>query len=289
MGGIGCLAIDARFIASHQERRVVREARLEEEGMQVSLTEPVGAPYRAFVLAGGLGLRLRTVVDDLPKVLAPVGGRPFLDYILCQLARSDVRRITLCTGYGDAAVRAFAGDGSRWGVAVSYSLESAPLGTAGAVRNAWAAGDEDRALVLNGDSFFDVPLADLVERHRAGGASATIAAHETDDAGRFGSLELGDDGEVLAFREKATGGRAAINGGIYVLERAALDGVEPGRTASIERDVFPALVTRRSSGPALRAYAYPGFFVDIGVPEDYARVNRDPSPIQHALEETIRC
>ena len=99
-------------------------------------TGPGDPTVRACVLAGGLGLRLRSVVGDVPKVLAPVGGRPFLAYLLGQLAANDVRQVTLCTGYRSDAVEAFCGDGAAWGLALSYSRETRPLGTAGAIRQA---------------------------------------------------------------------------------------------------------------------------------------------------------
>jgi D-glycero-alpha-D-manno-heptose 1-phosphate guanylyltransferase len=251
--------------------------------MATARSEGVRMP-RAFVLAGGFGLRLRSVVADLPKVLAPVDGRPFLDVILRQLARDKVRHVTLCTGYGDAAVRSFCGDGSEWGLEIRYSHETAPLGTAGAVRAAWDGGYEEDGLVLNGDSFFDVPLADLVARHRASGAGATIAVHEAPDAGRYGALRLGDRSEIVDFVEKGVPGPALVNGGIYALRRDVVQGIEPGASGSFEREVFPAMAAAAGTGAPLLGAIYSGFFIDIGVPDDYAQANDEPGPIRRALE-----
>jgi len=132
------------------------------------------ASVRACVLAGGLGLRLRSVVSDRPKSLAPVGGRPFLGYVLRQLAEQGVREVTICTGYGREEVRHFAKEGTEWGLRIAFSEEREPLGTAGAIRLAMDRFTGDEFLVLNGDSFFDVQFDRLIETHRSMKAEGTI-------------------------------------------------------------------------------------------------------------------
>jgi NDP-sugar pyrophosphorylase family protein len=242
---------------------------------------------RACVLAGGLGLRLRPAVGDLPKVLAPVGGRPFLDYILRQLAFNGVRRATVCTGYGADRVEAFLAEHAPRDMEVGSSRERRPLGTAGAVRQAWAGLEDDTMVVLNGDSFFDVPIAQLIAAHRAAGASATLAVRRTDEAGRYGTVEVSSDGWVTAFREKAEAGPGLMNGGVYVVDRHALEGLAAGKPASLEKDVFPGLTTGRrppeGQSGGLLAVEFAGFFVDVGIPADYTRIDADPSAIRHAL------
>lgn len=226
---------------------------------------------RAYILAGGLGLRLRSVVADRPKALAEVGGRPFLDFVIGQIAAHGGMAITLCTGYGTEAVRSAVGDGSRWGIRVDVSAEDRPLGTAGALRLALTATGREgsEALVVNGDSFFDVPSADLVAAHRAANADLTIALHRATDAGRFGTIEIAGD-RVIAFREKAEVGPALINGGIYVLRPAVVDRLPAGEPASLERDLFPALICDPTA--IVIGRSFPGFFTDIGVPADYGRI-----------------
>lgn len=230
----------------------------------------------ACVLAGGLGLRLRSVVEDVPKVLAPVGGRPFLDYILRQLTHHGIRRVTLCTGYRSDAVESFAGSGERWGLEVSYSAETSPRGTAGAIAAAWRALDDERLLVVNGDSYFDVPLDVLWAKHVASAATATMAVRRTSDAARYGTVEIGPGGIVTAFREKGADASGWMNGGIYVLQRTALDGIDPDQPASLELDVFPMLASRsdRAAGRTLYAVPFEGSFIDIGVPADYRRADQ---------------
>ncbi|HYH94261.1 MAG TPA: nucleotidyltransferase family protein [Candidatus Saccharimonadales bacterium] len=244
----------------------------------------------ALVLAGGLGLRLRSVTGDLPKILATVGGEPFLHYVLARLRRDGIRDVTLCTGYGADAVRRFAGTGEAWDLRIDYSEETTPLGTAGALRLATAESAHERFLVLNGDSYFDIDLRDLVEAHARLGGLVTIAARRAESAGRFGAVRIGADGAVEDFEEKREAGPATINGGIYVIERSVLTDLPADVPVSLERDVFPAMVGAVSGdAPAsggLMAALFDGFFVDIGIPDDHARIDREPGPL---LGRAVRC
>ncbi|MBA2720936.1 MAG: NTP transferase domain-containing protein [Chloroflexi bacterium] len=237
---------------------------------------------RALVLAGGLGTRLRSVVGAAPKALAPVGGRPFLHYLLAQLQRNGFDDVTVCTGYGADAVRSFVGSGATWGLRVDCSDEPQPLGTGGAIRLAIGRHPDKRFVVLNGDSFFDIVLADLIAAHEAMAGLVTLAACRLSAAGRFGTVDIGPDGDVRAFREKDQAGPAEINAGVYVLERAAVEGLPAGTPISLERDIFPSLI---APDPAtgrtgrLRATVYEAFFADIGIPADHAAIDRDPRPL----------
>lgn len=223
-------------------------------------------PPVAFVLAGGLGTRLRTVVGEVPKVLAPVGGRPFLAALLEDLGRAGIDRAVLCTGHKAEEVEAVLGDGAALGIALAYSREPEPLGTGGAVRLALARHPTPTALVLNGDTYCAFEPGELVALHRARGAAATLVAVEVADPSRFGSLRLGRDDRVEAFVEKgAAKGPAWINAGIYVFEAATLEAAGPaGARFSLETDLLAPL-----AGRGLHALKTRGRFVDIGVPADY--------------------
>ncbi|HVZ82655.1 MAG TPA: nucleotidyltransferase family protein [Terracidiphilus sp.] len=219
---------------------------------------------QVLVLCGGLGTRLQAAYDGGPKALAPVNGRPFLDYQLAWLRRQGVRRAVLCVGYRHEEIEARypAGAGDP---AIAYSVENQPLGTAGAVKNAEAAIEGKQFFVVNGDSLADVSLAELLQFHRARGAAATIATVRVDDAARYGSVAADADGRVTGFAEKGTAsGRGRVNAGVYVMEPAVLDAIAAGRKVSLEREVFPAL-----AGRGLYAFAAQGSFIDIGVPEDW--------------------
>jgi NDP-sugar pyrophosphorylase family protein len=226
----------------------------------------------AIVLCGGLGTRLRGAFPDVPKVLAPVGGVPFLDHLLRLLARHGLRDIVLAAGVGSEQVRRVAGDGSEWGLSVRTVVEPNPLGTAGAARFALEeAGIDTPFFVVNGDSYFGGDLGHLVARHvEDGSAVATLGLARVADASRYGTVEFDEEsGVVTGFREKdhARSGAAWINAGTYVLSAEALTAVRPGQPGSIERDVFPGLV-----GRGLRAVGFPdATFIDIGTPEDHAR------------------
>ncbi len=217
------------------------------------------------ILAGGLGTRLRPALGERPKVLAEVDGRPFLAYLLDQVAAAGLRDVVLCTGWhADQVERAL---GSVHGpLRLRYSAETEPLGTAGALRRAlpWLAGDT--ALVMNGDSFCDADLAAAFAWHRGARSEATLLLVEVADTSRYGRVELGEDGAICRFLEKQAGSGAGwINAGIYWLARARIESLPPRTPLSLERDVLPGWVGHGLSGLRTRAR-----FLDIGTPRSYA-------------------
>ena len=217
------------------------------------------------VLAGGLGTRLRSAVADRPKVLAEVGGRPFLGYLLDRLAAAGCRTVVLCTGYmGEQVEAAF---GSNYGaLRIFYSREPEPCGTAGALRLATTRFESDPVLVMNGDSFCDVNLEDFWNCHRSSQAEASIALTRVVRSERFGRVKLEPDGKIVEFCEKReTGGPAWINAGIYFLSQEIIRAIPEGANLSLEREVFPRWV-----GRGLYGYLSGGAFLDIGTPEDFA-------------------
>ena len=218
------------------------------------------------VLAGGLGTRLRPVIGDLPKVLAPVAGCPFLHYVLQYLRSQGVSDVVLCTGYGAEQVADYCKDGSRWDMRVRYSPEAKPLGTGGAIKHAqfWIASNP--FLVLNGDSLVRADLAQLVSFHTEKQARITMVLTEVPDKIRFGSVVLASDGPIAGFSEKGHEGGGLINAGIYLMDRAVLEAIPTESNVSVERGVFPCFV-----GKGLYGIVVPGPFIDIGTPEAYAR------------------
>jgi len=238
---------------------------------------------RSFILAGGFGTRISSVIGDLPKPMAAVGDRPFLEYLVLQLRSQGLKEITICTGYQGEKIERYFGRGARWGVCISYSQETEPLGTGGAVKKATAGYEDGDFLVMNGDSFVDADIRALIHDHLACRARATMALLPVDDASRFGRVEL-ESGRICGFMEKGHAGPGLINGGIYVLHRSVLEGISEGR-ASLELDVFPELVGRDFFGKVLD-----GFFVDIGIPEDYYRIIDKPELISRFTRlEGVEC
>ncbi|HTS21097.1 MAG TPA: nucleotidyltransferase family protein [Casimicrobiaceae bacterium] len=221
----------------------------------------------AIVLVGGLGTRLRGVVSDVPKPMAPVRGRPFLSFVLDRLADAGFDRAVLASGYRHEAVRGHFGNAYR-GMALDYSVEAEPLGTGGAIRLAWSAGIAE-PFVLNGDTYLELDFGAMVAAHATAGALFTMAICRVPDAGRYGALELEGD-RVRGFAEKGRSGPGWINGGTYLLGRE-LRGLLPAQGAfSLERDL---LASRLGSIRPL-AFRSAGPFIDIGTPEDYARAER---------------
>jgi len=220
----------------------------------------------AVVLAGGKGTRLRSVVSDVPKPLAPVNGRPFLDYQLALLARSGrVAKAVLAIGWlADRVIEHY--ERNPPPLPLEYAVEHELLGTGGALRNALDATSTSRVLALNGDSVFRWELQPLFDAHESAGAVATLALVRVPDTVRYGAVEV-QRGRVAAFREKVgSSGPGLINAGVYVFERAALERVEPGRVLSLEREVFP----RMAVDGLLAAAVFESDFIDIGLPETYA-------------------
>jgi NDP-sugar pyrophosphorylase family protein len=236
------------------------------------------AELPVLVLAGGLGTRLRSVYNDGPKVMAPVAARPFLSYLLRNLQRGGLRRVVLCVGYKHEQIESWAGDGIALGLELVYSVESEPLGTAGSLRlaaNRYV--KSGRLVAVNGDSLMQVDFAEMLDFHIAHSARATLALARVPDAARYGRVEVDERGWVRAFIEKASNaGTAFINGGIYIFQREIFDSIPAGRPVSLEREVLPALI-----GDGLISFPTNGDFIDIGVPEDFARAQAQPKELFH--------
>lgn len=218
----------------------------------------------AVILAGGLGMRFRPVMADRAKALAPVRGRPFLAYLLEQLAAAKVAHVILCTGYmGDQVKREF-GDTYK-GLQLFYSHEMSPLGTGGALRLALPLLKSDPILVMNGDSYCTEDLTSFWKWHFERSAQVSILLARGADTMRFGKVEVGPEGLVSSFEEKGGIGPGWINAGIYIIPRFLVQTIPPGQMISLEREVFPTWI-----GGALYGYQSKAHFLDIGTPEAYA-------------------
>jgi len=234
----------------------------------------IPSPMRAVILAGGEGTRLRPLTLSTPKPVVPVVDRPFLRHQLDLLAGVGVTEVVLSVAYRPERIEAVFGDGSAFGVRIRYAVEDTPLGTGGAVRNALPFLDE-RTIVLNGDILTDVDLAQIVSRHAAEGASASILLTPVPNPAAYGLVETEPGGRVRRFREKPNPEEITtdtINAGIYVLETRVLDLMPAGVNHSIERGFFPALLAR---GDLVLGPVHRGYWIDIGTPEKYLQVHRD--------------
>ena len=220
---------------------------------------------QAVILVGGLGTRLGERTKATPKPMLPVGGRPFLDTLIDEIARYDVfDEILLLAGHKAESILARYNGTVRGRTRLAVSLEQAPLGTAGALVHA-AGRLQERFLLLNGDSFFDFNILDLATRASAGLVHMALRANVVGD--RFGRVALDGD-RVRSFMAPGQGATGPVNAGVYVVDRSILARVG-GLPASLEQDVFPAL----AAAGAMTGTSYHGYFIDIGIPEDFARAD----------------
>jgi D-glycero-alpha-D-manno-heptose 1-phosphate guanylyltransferase len=217
----------------------------------------------AIVLAGGFGTRLREVVPDLPKPMASVAGRPFLEILLSMLAQKGFTRVVLSLGFMSDKVISHFGDNYQ-GLQLVYEVELQPLGTGGAIRAALARCMTDHVFIFNGDTYLDLEV-DALERLWQQSHCPAIVVREVPDTERFGRVEL-QEGRVNAFLEKGVLGLGLINAGCYVLPKNALDAFPLGQNFSLETEFFSKQLQRiRFDG-----FVTQGLFIDIGVPDDYA-------------------
>lgn len=223
-------------------------------------------PVTAMILAGGLGTRLRDVLDDRPKPMAQVAGKPFLEWLIRQAYSQGVRLVVLCTGYRGNIIEEYFGDGKKWGVNLSYSRETSPLGTAGALRFAIERTRVETLLVLNGDSYCRYNLEHLLTAHKSRKASATLWVVPVAERLRYGAVEITPEGSVRSFVEKGVNAeRGYINAGVYLLRRDLIASIPKDIKLSLETEVLPSLV-----GRGLYAVRGEGPFIDIGTPESFA-------------------
>lgn len=224
----------------------------------------------AIILAGGFGTRLRTVVNGVPKPMAPIAGRPFLEVLLDDLSGNSVSRVVLAVGYKKEIIMSHFAHQYK-SVAIDYSIEDTPLGTGGAIKKALALCHDDDVIIVNGDTFFDVDLKKMMATHKKSGVLITMAIREMTHFSRYGTIAV-SDGYVTRMIEKKPCEKGYINGGIYCVNRHLLD--EAVReTFSFESDFLEKAVGSRK----IRAFISDGYFIDIGVPADYAKAETELS------------
>ncbi|HLQ32081.1 MAG TPA: nucleotidyltransferase family protein [Chloroflexota bacterium] len=231
---------------------------------------------KALILAAGEGTRLGALTRGRPKPMLPVGGRPLLEHQLDLLRHHGIIEVAINLHYKPQSIVEYLGDGSRFGVSITYSSETRLLGSAGAAKRlGWFF--RDSFLVMYGDLLTDLDLSLLMERHRTSSGLATLALCSPDDPTRCGMVEVSAEGRVREFIEKPTAevvqGHLA-NAGIYVLEPEVLTYIPPDRPWDFGYDVFPSML---ALGLPLFAYQVPGYVLDIGTPDRYAQAEVDLS------------
>lgn len=228
---------------------------------------------QGLILAGGFATRLRPLSCSKPKLLFPIVGVPLIDHMIYWFREGRVRQLILAVNHLSDRLKIEVGE-RRLGCKISFSVEEAPLGTAGPIRLARRAlHRKEPFIVANGDVVSDIDLEGLVRFHRETGADATIALVSVRDPGAYGSVSLDSKGRITRFEEKSESitGPGWINAGVYVLNPMVIDMIPAGRPASLERQVFPILAGRFR----MQGWRHRGFWYDVGKIPDYVRANRE--------------
>ncbi len=229
---------------------------------------------KAVILAGGLGKRLKKVVRDRPKSMAPVLGKPFLEYQIKQLERYNIIEIVLCLGYLAYQIERYFKDGTKFDVNIRYAVEKEPLGTAGALKNAENYLEDEAFLVLNGDSYSEVDITKFIQFHKKKGGRGTILLTRVSQTQDYGLVKMDENKRITRFLEKPekTLSSSIVNAGIYLLEPEVLNYIPQGKRTSLEREIFPYLLKKNLP---LFGYLTSDYFIDIGTPQKYAQIQED--------------
>ncbi|PCJ64301.1 MAG: D-glycero-D-manno-heptose 1-phosphate guanosyltransferase [Bacteroidetes bacterium] len=222
--------------------------------------------FDVIILAGGLGTRLASVVSDVPKPMAPVAGVPFLDHILKKLPHHNIGQLILAVGHKYEKIEEYYGNLYQ-SIPIVYSIEKEPLGTGGGIGKAFTLVKEKTALILNGDTYFDVDYEQMWQTHSGNGGLMTLALKQMPTPDRYGTVLL-DNKSIVRFQEKQTGlNSGLINGGVYWADASLKDELPKMEKYSFESEVLEKKVKEGK----LTGHISDGLFIDIGIPTDYER------------------
>ncbi|RYE22395.1 MAG: D-mannose-1-phosphate guanyltransferase [Sphingobacteriales bacterium] len=222
------------------------------------------------ILAGGLGTRLRNTIGNYPKCMAEVDGNPFLQYILTYLRQQGVSRVILSLGYKHEIILDWLAK-NKFDLDIDHVIETEPLGTGGGIALAIAKAQTDNVFVVNGDTMFRVDMSGMLTFHTGKQAATTLALKEMHDFNRYGLVNTDAVGTITSFEEKKQTALGFINGGVYVIDRNKLKGNSFPEKWSFEKDYLEPSVAKG----ILAGYKESGYFIDIGIPEDYSKAQTD--------------
>jgi D-glycero-alpha-D-manno-heptose 1-phosphate guanylyltransferase len=222
------------------------------------------------VLAGGLGTRLRGTIGDYPKCMAPVNGQPFLHYLFVYLQEQGCSRVILSLGYKHEVITEWL-EHRQWPFDVSYVIEQEPLGTGGGIQLAIREAKTGHVAILNGDTMFRVDLNAQLDFHKSVQAGTTLALKSMQQFDRYGVVNIDEEQHIVSFEEKQYREEGLINGGIYIVDKDYLLSKQLPEKFSFEKDYLEAFVAEKK----FYGYEHPGYFIDIGIPEDYNKAQGD--------------
>jgi len=223
----------------------------------------------AIILAGGFGTRIQSVISDVPKPMAPVCGKPFLYYILQSLVQQKIEKIILAVGYKNEVIINYFGHKFQ-SADLIYSIEGEPLGTGGGIRKALDMTAGKQVLIINGDTYFDLSFKELNQFHSNGNFDLTMCLKPMIHFDRYGTVTV-DQNRVIGLKEKQPCDLGLINGGVYLINREIIEKFPEGSKFSFEKDFLEKEVSKLIFG----AFISDKYFIDIGIPDDYEKAQRD--------------
>ncbi len=223
----------------------------------------------AIILAGGLGTRLKDVISDVPKPMAPVMGKPFLQYLLDHLHKQEVSRVILSVGFKHQVIEDYFKTKYK-DISILYSVENEPLGTGGGIKKALKKTIEQHVFILNGDTYFNVNLKQLCDKHLRLNSDITLSLKPMKDFDRYGSV-VALENRIIGFEEKKYLAKGNINGGVYMFNTTLFDRFELPDRFSFENDFLAKYLDKLN----INAFLSNAYFIDIGVPEDYRRAQKE--------------
>ena len=225
----------------------------------------------AIVLAGGMGTRLKEVVADLPKPMASINGKPFLEYLINYLAKNGITHVILSVGYKSELIKNHFGNQFN-SVNISYATEETPLGTGGGILLALQQAKTNHVFIVNGDTLFNINLQKLANAHHQKNAVLSVALRRMDDGSRYGSVVIDEKDRIKAFKEKnAEAKNVLINGGTYLIEKSHFLETKFPDKFSFEKDYLEKYFNRN----AFYGFEFDEYFIDIGLPSTYKQAQND--------------
>ncbi len=224
----------------------------------------------AVILAGGLGTRLKSEVPDLPKCMAPVAGRPFIDHLIHFFLKAGIDTFVFALGYKSEHVISHLKDNWK-DLKYNYTIETEPLGTGGAILLASTAIKGDDFFVFNGDTMFSIEPGQIIQVHQVNNAFITISLKPMKNFDRYGTVDITNDHKISGFREKSFCKEGLINGGIYLVNKTKLLSLHLPERFSFEKDVLEI----QTKVGTVYGTIFDSYFIDIGIPEDFRKANSD--------------
>ena len=235
----------------------------------------------AIILAGGFGTRLREVVMDVPKPMAAINNKPFLEYLFQYLKHYKIEKVILSVGYKAEIIQDYFKEEFR-DIEIEYAYETEPLGTGGGIFNALKLCSTENIVVLNGDTFFDINLFELDDFHKFKASNITLCLKYMEDAGRYGKVTINDSVRITGFLEKDAGNEVGyINGGVYLINRSVIKKLKFPAKFSFEKDFLEEYYSRLN----IFGYISNTYFIDIGIPVDYHKAQIELQTVMNRVKK----